>query len=142
MLADPLVLVSDWSTITAAGGETFSFPTIERNGGQSLYRQPADADGTILSCSVGHQFGRRQRFTLRVTADGLTPDLLIDNNNSKFSQSCYVVFDCPSTGPVTTPTYDTSGFLLWNYMLKLVGGSLVSVGAADPLFQRVIQGET
>ncbi len=141
MLADPLVLRGDWTTITADGGEDNSLAALERAGDHSTYGfGPSGTTQEAWRMFIGHQYGKRNRFTARLTVSGLVPDLLIDNNNSRFSQSCYVVFDCPSTGPVNPAAY--TSISLPNYMMKTIGGLLISVDTADPTFARVLLGET
>jgi hypothetical protein len=140
MFADPLTITGDWSTITADAGENQVFQAIERAADHSLYGQNDGSPSEYWRLYIGHQFGRRNRYTVRLTVNGLTPDLLIDGNNSQYTQSCFVVFDSPSVGPINPSGY--SGISLPNYMMKLIGGFLVSVDTADPLFKRVLNGET
>lgn len=141
MLADPLTVNADWTAITVDAGENMIFPALERAADHSLYG--TGPDGATLETwrlFVGHQYGRRNRYTARVTVSGLTPDLIVDGNNSQFSQSCFVVFDCPNTGPINPSAY--SSITLPQYMMKIVGGLLVSVDTAAPIFSRVLAGET
>lgn len=140
MLADPLTLTTDWTTITADATENFVFPALERAADHSSYGTFDAVTQEKMTLFVGHQYGRRNRFTVRLTVDGLTPDLILDGNNSKFSQSCYVVFDCPPTGPVNPAAYSTIS--LPHYMMKAIGGLLIGINDADPVFQRVVNGET
>jgi hypothetical protein len=141
MLADPLVVTSDWSTITADAGENWSIPAIERAADHSRYQTELVTGNGTLGIFIGHQYGRRNRFTFRVDAAAVIPDVFVDNNNSKATQSCYVVFDAPSIGAFDYPDY-SSGLHLPQTMMKMVGGALISVDTADPLFLRVLNGET
>jgi hypothetical protein len=141
MLADPLVIRSDMSTITYDATWDQSFPRIESGNGFSLYGTGPDDTQETWRWFVGHQFGKRNRYTARVTVSGLVPDLLIDNNNSRYSQSCYVVFDAPPVGAINPAAY-ASGINLPNVMLKSIGNLLVSVDTADPIFRRIMAGET
>lgn len=142
MLADPLVVNSNWTTITAVGGESFSMPAVERAADHSTY-QLVDSGGAgdiPFTMFIGHQYGKRNRYTARLTVAGLAPNLLFDGQSSRFSQSCYVVFDVPPAGiqePYSSPTYATS-----KTMMRMIGSLLVSVGAADPVFTRILAGET
>lgn len=137
MFADPLTVVTDHTTIT--NDTTASYAAIERAADHSLYRSAGSDFSESWDLFVGHQFGRRNRYTARLTVSGLYPDLLIDGNNSRFSQSCYVVFDSPNIGPVNPYA---SGITMPNAMIKAIGGLLVSVDTASPVFARVLAGET
>lgn len=140
MFADPLVLVSDWDTITKDAASDLSLPAIERAADHSTYQVgPDGSNNEYWTLLVGHQYGRRSRFTARLTVKALTPDLLIDGNNSQFTQSCYVVFDSPNSGPVNI---NTSGMSTQQRMMKAIGSLLISVDTADPIFMRVLSGET
>jgi hypothetical protein len=140
MFADPLTVNSDWSTITVDSGENIVFQAIERAADHSTYAPNDNSATETWKLFIGHQYGRRNRYTARVTVSGLTPDLIVDGNNSQYTQSCFVVFDCPNVGPVNPSGY--SNISLPNYMMKMIGGLLVSVDTADPIFKRVINGET
>lgn len=145
MLADPLTLTADWTTLTADAGENVSFTASERASDHSTYKfVDQDSTGKTVTWTLfnGHQYGRRNRFTSRMTVDTLMPDLLVPANNSKFSQSVYVVADLPPSGSFepyggTPPNIESI-----NLMMHLIGGLLVSVDTADPLFRRIINGET
>lgn len=144
MLADPFVATSDWTTITVDASENWSFPATERDAVHSLYStalESNDLPGTA-SIFVGHQYtGRRNRYTFRITADTIIPDVLLDGKSSRVNQSCYVVFDTPPTGAFDYPNY-SSGLHLPQQMMKVVGATLISVDSADPLFMRILHGET
>jgi hypothetical protein len=138
MLADPLVLVTDWTAITAEGGEVLSLPVTERAADHSLY-QFTEPGAETWKVFTGHQYGRRSRYTARAQVSGLVPDLLIDGNNSLVTQSCYVVFDCPPSGPVN---FNASGKTTAQVMMHVIGSLLHSVDTADPIFMRLVNGET
>jgi len=135
MFADPLVIASRITAKTT--GTNYSFPRTGSSADKSTYEYFDDATGYTWVVTLGHQRGRRGRFTARVDVSGLTPDLIVDGQNSRFSQSCYVVFDCPITGAVDGITYPS----IPNDMLGIVGNLLLSAAAA-PEFIRVIKGET
>jgi hypothetical protein len=88
---------------------------------------------------IGHQYGRRSRFTARYTITGFTPSLLAPDTNSSFSQSVYVVADVPSSGPIQNTSTLSN---IFRNQLKGIGSFLVIAGAAtvDPLFARAITG--
>jgi hypothetical protein len=141
MLADPLVVNSLWSTVTVNAAGNASLPCIERAPNHSLYRT-VDADGTVHDIFIGHQFGRRNRYTVRYNVSGLTPDLILDGNNSRYSQSVYVVVDVPPTGPVGNSNFVAPSDLI-TYMTKVIGGFMVETEAQLPnVLDRVIKGET
>lgn len=55
------------------------------------------SDGTVR-LSVSHNYGRRNRRTLRVEHSKVAPDPLISSQNILHSMSCYIVVDTPKTG--------------------------------------------
>jgi hypothetical protein len=141
MLADPLVVTRDWTTITADASENLSMAALERDSNHSLYGydDAASANYEKWRLFVGHQYGKRARYTVRLTNSGIIPDFLIDGNNTTFSQSCYVVFDNPIAGAIDL---SSSGLDHINLMLHTIGSFLVSVDTAAPLFRRIMAGET
>jgi len=137
MLADPFVLGTVVTTALVMGTNQ-SYP---RTGGDNLgssYRF-LDVDGNDWVLSVKHQYGRtRNRFTLRADVSGLVPSTAVPAENSSFSQSCYVVFDCPVSGPIVTTT--TVG-AIDRRLCYAVGQNLVGAAAVDPLFlSRIVKG--
>lgn len=144
MLADPLIVVGDWTTVTADAGESLSLPASERAADHSTYKLvDVDSDGRPVTWTVfvGHQYGKRSRYTVRITVDTVLPDLLTPANNAKVSQSVYVVADVPNTG-VFEPYSSAPSFPSFNKMMKQLGSFLISVDTADPIFRRVVDGET
>jgi hypothetical protein len=141
MLADPLVVTGDWTTITPDATENISMPALERAADHSLYGydDPTSANYEKWRIFTGHQYGKRSRYTVRITNSGIIPDFLIDGNQTTFQQSCYVVFDAPNTGAIDL---STSGLARPQKMLHMLGSFLVSVDTADPLFLRILRGET
>lgn len=145
MFSDPLTLHSDWSAITVDAGQDFVFAASERASDHSTYRfvdYDTNTKPVNWTLFMGHQYNRRRRFTGRVTMDTLLPDLLTPANNSQFSASCYVVVDLPSSGYFEPYGGTPPAIASINSMMKMVGGLLVSVDTADPLFLRVLNGET
>lgn len=138
MFADPTVMIRDYTTITANAGYNLGFPASERAADHSTYRT-VDADNNDHVLFVGHQYGRRNRFTVRYTISGVTPALLVPDQNQSFSQSCYAVFDCPTSGPIDGTGSVT---LLTRKLMNGIGGYLTSITGADPLMVRVVKGET
>jgi hypothetical protein len=140
MFTDPLNLVRLHSTITADGASTISMAASERAADHSTYRY-VDADGNDHVLFVGHNYGRRSRFTARYSISGFTPSALVPADNVGFSQSVYVVADVPSYGPIQSTSTLTS---LFRRQMQGIGSLLVVQGAVsvDPLFARVVNGET
>jgi hypothetical protein len=139
MFADPLVLTRDWTTLTANAAQNLSPPASERAADHSTYRT-LDADQNDHVLFIGHQYGRRSRFTARYTVTGFMPSLTVPDQNVSFNQSCYVVCDVPSTGPIQATSTSSN---IFRFQMKTIGGFLVSSGVAvDPLFARVLNGET
>jgi hypothetical protein len=136
MFSDPSLLYIDASVLTL--GTQRSFARTGNDKDKATYGF-IDTDGNKFVWSTGHQYGKRARFTSRLDVTGLTPDLLIDGNNSQFSQAIYVVCDVPISGPVNTPSY--SNPTLIESMLKTVGFQMVAASATDPSFMRIINGE-
>lgn len=137
MFSDPLTLDRFWTTITANASYTKDFPASERAADHSTYRY-ADADFNDHIVRIAHQYGRtRARYTARYDVSGLVPSSYVPSENTSFSQSCYVVFDCPLTGPITSTSTVT------NLALTQMGGigSLLISTAGSPLFlSKVVQG--
>lgn len=52
----------------------------------------------LVSASIAHQYGRRQRRTLRLEHAKIAPDPLVSAQNVKYSMSTYIVCDTPVTG--------------------------------------------
>lgn len=139
MFSDPFVLTRNHSTITADVTHDLTVPASERAADHSTYRA-FDADQNDHVLFIGHNYGRRARFTARYTISGFTPSLLAPDQNTTFSQAIYVVADVPLSGPVESTTSATN---LFRRQMKGIGSLLVSVGAGvDPLFYRAIKGET
>jgi len=102
-----------------------------------------DSDGAYHDVFIGHQFGRRSRYTARYTISGLTPDLILDGNNSRFTQSVYVVVDTPPSGPVDLYGSPGTPITMLQAQMLAIGGLLVETDAQLPLiFDRVANGET
>lgn len=57
----------------------------------------SDSAGTY-KLDVSHQYGRRNRRTIRLTHRKVAADPLIAAQNLEYSMSCYVVVDVPPVG--------------------------------------------
>jgi len=140
MLADPLVLTRDYTTLTANAARNLSLACSERAADHSSYRTN-DSFGNDYNFRVAHQYGRtRNRFTARLDISGIAATVADPTLYAQASQSCYVVFDCPSVGPFLTLNTITN---IAREQIVGVGSFLVSVGADPTLLTRiVIAGET
>jgi hypothetical protein len=141
MFAEPFVLTRKFTTITPDATSDLSFVASERASDHSTYRA-IDADLNDHILFIGHQFGRRNRITCRYTVTGFTPSLLAPDQNTTFSQSCYVVADVPPSGPLQNTT--TLGSL-FRQQMRGIGSLLIAAGAVtvEPVFGRAVNlGET
>ncbi len=137
MLTDPLVLGTAVST-AAVFSTTQSFARSGNDNSRSEYRF-LDADSNDWKLTVGHQYGRtRNRFTMRVDLNGLVPSTAVPSENSNFSQSVYVVFDSPNSGPIlnTTTMTNLDRKMCTTLSALLIGG----VGADGTFLSRVVKG--
>lgn len=138
MFADPLVLTRGWTTITPDSSVDLSMPASERAADHSTYRA-TDADQNDHVLFIGHQYGRRSRFTARYTLSGVQPSLTIPDQNVSFSQSVYVVADVLSSGAVGATQTQSQ---LMRRQMKGIGGLLINTALLDVIFDRVLRGET
>lgn len=139
MFTDPLVINTEYSTLTVNAAKNVSLACIGRGDTSSAYRYK-DADLNVWDLLISHSATRRNRVVARLSVSGLTPNLLVDGSNSAYSQAIYVVGDFPLTGSVNSAAY--SDPTLYETMVKAIGGLCVAQGTADPLFMRIIGGET
>lgn len=99
-----------------------SLPATERNGGSSLYKKDDDS----LKLTIGHQYGKRNRFTVRLDAQKTAPDPLVAANNQLYTASVYLVMDKPLVGYSNAEVRDIATALsAWATsanLLKVLGG--------------------
>jgi len=99
-----------------------SLPAIARNGNTSEY---AKDDGSY-KLTIGHQFGNRYRYTVRLDAFKIAPDPLSAANNQRYSASAYLVMDKPIVGYTNAEIRDIASALsAWATpanLLKVLGG--------------------
>ncbi len=139
MFSDPLVLTRLFTTITPDAAGDLSLAASERSSDHSSYRA-TDADLNDHLVKISHQYAKRWRFSMRYDLTGLVPSSLVPAEKQKFSQSCYVVFDCPNFGAIESTA--TLSNLATRQMMG-VGSFLIAQGAGIPLLQRVVKnGET
>jgi hypothetical protein len=137
MFADPLVL--DWIPATAltdaltdgAGAVTVAFACTGRGPNSSTYRY--DYDGAhFIEVFVGHLFGKRNRYTVRLTETELVPDPVDPSINSKKVTSAFIVVDQSLLGA-------NAGRV---FILHALAGFLWKTTGGTQVFNRVLAGET
>jgi hypothetical protein len=137
MYADPLVLPTKASALTTASNLTF--PAVERASDHSTYVLFDATSGYTFTVFMGHQYGKRQRHTIRMTAAGMDTDPLNASLKVPFSQSVYVVADVPQGGYVGGSTYATS---LMVQQCGVIGNLLLAAGANPSFLSKNLAGET
>jgi hypothetical protein len=140
MFSDPLVTETLWSVITKDAAGDMSWVASERAQNHSLYRHQ-DADLNDHTLFIGHNYGRRARFTIRHGVSGFTPSNLVPDQNTTFTQSVYVVMDVPLSGPIQATTAQVN---IFRRQMRCIGGFLIAAGVAgtNPIANRVLLGET
>jgi len=106
MLADPLILESVnalGATAYSAGHSTWSFVCTGRGPTSSTYRYSVSSSHYI-DIFVGHQYGKRNRFTIRLTETELVTDPIDSTKNSVKTSTAYVVVDRSLLGAGTNET--------------------------------------
>jgi hypothetical protein len=101
MLADP-------QSVTPTGGSAVSLPATGRAIDQSVY---TSADGNT-KLTIGHTYGNRKRFQVRLDFSKIAADPLISAQNIKYSMSAYLVMDVPITGFTVAEAMAQAGGLL------------------------------
>ncbi len=71
-----------------------SLPRVSVGTDRSSYSKD---DGTV-KLTISHQYGKRNRRTVRVDAQKISADPLIPSNSIQSSMSVYIVADVPKTG--------------------------------------------
>lgn len=116
-LADPLSVTISGSTIT--------LPRVSSGVNEADYRS---GDG-LTKMSASHQYGKRQRRTIRIDTSKIAPDVFKETENVMVGMSLYTVFDLPIAG--YTPADALAVFTGYNNLLiassnavivKLLGG--------------------
>jgi len=99
-----------------------TLPATERNGQTSVYKKDDDA----YRLTIGHQYGRRNRFTVRLDAQKIAPDPLAASNNQIYTASVYLVLDKPPVGYTNAELKDMavalSAWATSANLLKVLGG--------------------
>jgi hypothetical protein len=99
-----------------------SLPATARNGTSSEYTK----DDQTYKLTIGHQYGNRKRFTVRVDTNKIAADPLASANNQRYSASAYLVIDGPNVGYTNAELRDLATALsAWATsanLLKVLGG--------------------
>jgi hypothetical protein len=114
MFADPQSI-----TVNAVAQQ---LPAVERNGTSSKYQK----DDRSMALTISHQYGKRNRFTVRIDAQKTAPDPLVASNNQIYSSSAYLVIDAPTVGYTNAELRDVavalSAWATSANLLKVLGG--------------------
>jgi hypothetical protein len=98
MLADPLVLIRTMPTalnnalLGGTGVAYRSFAATGRGPTSSTYRSVISSTNSI-DCFVGHQLGKRERYTVRLTENELVANPVEPTKNSVKTSTIYIVVD-------------------------------------------------
>jgi len=99
-----------------------SLPATARNGTSSEYTK----DDGAYKLTIGHQYGNRQRFTVRLDTNKIAADPLSSANNQRYSASVYLVMDRPNVGYTNAEIRDIavalSAWATSANLLKVLGG--------------------
>lgn len=134
MFADPLLLVLTPGTVVDDTPDdpavTASLPAISRGSDTSVYQATDSGSPEVTrKVTVGHQFKRRNRVTIRLDSSKVVPDALTPANSSLVSMSGYIVMDSPAVGWTDDEIAQETLYLLQTF------------GNATAL-SRVVNGET
>jgi len=77
-----------------------SLPAVSRGMDSSIY-QMTDGSAQTFRLTVGHQYKRRNRITVRLDMAKVVPDPLIPATSVQASASCYLVIDLPPAKNIT-----------------------------------------
>jgi len=99
-----------------------SLPATARNGTSSEYTK----DDQSYKLTIGHQYGNRKRFTIRLDTNKIAADPLASANNQRYSASAYIVIDGPNVGYTNAELQQLASALSsWATsanLLKVLGG--------------------
>jgi hypothetical protein len=116
-----MLLLADPQSVTI-NAVAKSLPAIARDTSSSTYRM----DTGDYELVVSHQFGKRNRFSVRLNAKKIAADPLTASNNLEYRTSAYLVIDAPPVGYTNTELKDIvlglTGWLTSANVLKVVGG--------------------
>jgi len=74
-----------------------SLPRVSSSPNSSVYQK----DDGLVRLTVSHQYGKRNRRTIRVDHRKIGPDPFT-SDNKEFSMACYLVVDAPTVGYTNT----------------------------------------
>jgi hypothetical protein len=99
-----------------------SLPAVARDHDASTYKM----DTGDYELVVSHQYGKRNRFSVRLNAKKIAADPLSSANNVEYRSSAYLVIDAPPVGYTNAELKDIvlglTGWLTSANVLKVVGG--------------------
>lgn len=73
-----------------------SLPAIGRGDSQSDYK--LNDSGVVYSFTVAHQYGKRNRFVMRLKRDSFVADVLVPSQNIAASMTATFTIDHPTVG--------------------------------------------
>lgn len=123
--SDTVALPDPIPTLTVAG-DTYDFSRVGFTDTSGVF---LTADG-LNRLTVSHRYNKRNRFSVRIDRQKVAADVWTPFNNTEYSHSAYVVWDCPTVG-VTPAENQELGQLLY---------AVLAAGTPD-YDLRVLQGE-
>jgi hypothetical protein len=137
MFADPLSLQDvaataiDSSAFYGTGAQYLSFVCTGRSPTNSTYRYTVSSSHYI-DLFIGHQYGKRNRFTVRLTENELVTDPIDSTKNSVKSSTAYIVIDRSLLGAGTNE----------RHMQHILANVLFTPTGSTPMIDKVTGGET
>lgn len=109
---------SDPLSVTISG-TTITLPRVSSGVNEAEYRS---GDG-LAKVTAAHQYGKRQRRTVRIDTSKIAPDVFKETENVMVGMSYYAVFDLPIAG--YTPADALATFVGFNNLLTASSNALV-----------------
>jgi len=129
---NPVTFVLATSTATIfAGATNQDFVCTGRGPTSSTYRYTI-SDSHFIDMTIGHQYGKRNRYTVRFTESELVADPINPSVNSLKTSTAYVVVDRSLLGAGTNQTK----------LLNALGVFLLTTTTEDASMVAVLNGET
>lgn len=101
------------------GGTAISLPRVSSGVNEAEYRS---GDG-LTKVTAAHQYGKRQRRTVRIDTSKIAPDVFKETENVMVGMSFYSVFDLPIAG--YTPADALAVYLGFTAMLAASSNGMV-----------------
>lgn len=136
MLADPLTVVAalginDAAYLASATVDSTGFACISRNDTNSTYRKLYSSTNWI-DIFIGHTFGKRNRYVIRITETELVPNPVDTSVNVQKSTSYTVTCDQSTLGAATHQAD----------ILSYLNGLIRKTTDVNGIVYRVLNGET